>query len=169
MCVQSLEQVHRPICNKTGCVLRYIKTDISIYGCRKTPDSKTHRCSRRPKEAEDDDPIDKLTCGLCQIQSDAKTMFICADVYGHGCNKGFHHACFNPPQEALSSGESWFCAACQRDPKRGEDAARTDEAISLGRTRAKTKEQLVRRDTWNIEKLVDIWISAKVRCHSLCL
>ena len=163
--------MHRVICNKTGCVLSLSKIGIPIKGCGETPNSKTGRCSKHPKEAEEVDPSDELTCHKCRLQTDVATMLIRGDVYGHGCNKAFHCACVDPPLAELLSGESWFCTDCQRDPKHktSYDAARVDKAVSLGRTRAETRQLLEQPDIYKVDKLVGTFTSAQVRGDSLLL
>eukprot|EP00976_Prorocentrum_cordatum_P016969 341753-Prorocentrum_minimum.AAC.3 len=48
-------------------------------------------------------------------------MLICGDDFGHGCDRGYHIGCLDPPLPALPpQDQPWFCGECRRDPKTGE-------------------------------------------------
>lgn len=144
---------------------------MAVKGCSETPDSRTKRCSKHPKDPqEDDDDVEdeafsNLKCEVCKERTDSACMLVCGDDYGHGCDFGYHYYCLNPPLQAIPPGE-WFCQGCVLRPKTGSDAEREDAALKLGRTRSQTKAHADTSDMWTVEKIVDSRTDVEVSIRS---
>jgi len=136
-------------------VFRYGLLSRAMYGCPETPLTGSDRCRSHPREnsaAEEtaDGDFPDLVCDRCNKQTDGDKMVVCGDVYGHGCDRGFHIDCLRPALKKLPAG-AWFCSDCTevlskgrsgkagtgRDPL-ADDTRLADNAVRLGRTRSKT-------------------------------
>ena len=155
-------QVNRQICTAKNVISRYTQIGMPIRHCPETPDSKTKRCARHPLEPEASPEGDyaDVCCQVCKSPDDAATMLLCGDVFGHGCDRGYHLACLTPPLVAVPAG-AWFCPSCRISPKIGEDAARQDEVVRR-RTRSQTREAQEQQATWEVERISDMYTDAQV-------
>jgi hypothetical protein len=152
-------------------VSRRTLVGMPVKGCSETPDAKTKRCSKQPKETQDDDDdvedkaFSGLKCEVCKERTDAANMLVCGDNYGHGCDCGCHYYCLSPPLKAIPPGE-WFCPGCVLRPKTGSDAQKEDAALKPGRTRSQTRVHAETSDVWTVEKIVDSRTDVEVRSPS---
>lgn len=140
---------------------------MPVYGCPETPDAKTGRCARHPRDPQEEradasayagDP--DIRCEVCRSPDDDAKMLLCGDEFGHGCDKAYHMSCLTPPLTAIPP-QSWFCPSCQQQPKTGADAKRHD-AVVLRRTRKQTAEARQLQDTWEVERLTKTRVDAEV-------
>lgn len=144
---------------------------MPIKGCKETPDSKTGRCGKHPITHKDStssmgasgtaDAYADVACEICESPADEATMILCGDDYGHGCDRGWHLACMTPALSEVPSGP-WFCDDCRNAPEKGKDAQLVDAMVEMSRTRSRTAADVVRRQTYAAEKLMDKHVSSKV-------
>ena len=153
-------------------VNKYTAVGMPIRGCKETPNAKTGRCRKHPKDPQEEEDVDGvpdaafkgLACSGCKEITDSATMLVCGDAYGHGCDGGIHMKCLNPPMLAPPPVDvPWFCPDCKGNPKTGEDAERADTVVRRGRTRSETSTINAQRDVWTVDKLVDTRTDAEVR------
>ena len=149
--------------------MKHTVVGMPVRGCKETPDSRTNRCSRHPKDSDDtttgaqDSEFDNVRCEKCLKTTGAPTMLMCGDGFQHGCSKGYHLECLTPPLQAVPAGD-WFCTDCRGHPKTGADSQREDEAVRRGRTRSETRDIADDSNIHPAEKIVGIRKDAEVRC-----
>jgi len=145
---------------------------MPVRGCGETPNPKTKRCTKHPKESQgegsgvQDGAYSDLACKVCKKTVDATEGVVCQDEFGHGCNRVFHPGCVDVTPEAVTE-VSWFCPDCVTHPKTAADTQMEDDALERGRTRSRTRSQTTARaennDVWAVEKIVGMKTNAKVR------